>query len=149
MPRPADLKALVLSMAERYHEGSIFPMAARTGLSAATMDKWSKGIVKSPDITSLAQFAEAYQLEPREVIEIAMRPPRRRGHRGLTCLVAALLSTTAWGPAPASASASAIGSEPTAATTYYVKRRRRGYSLWGRGFPHPLSGYPRLTACAA
>jgi len=76
--------------------------------------------------------------------------PRKRGGRKIGCLVAALLSTMAWGPTPASASASAIRSEPTAATTYYVKRRRRGYSLWGRGNPDPLrSGYPRLTACAA
>ena len=48
----ADLQALVLALAEKHHAGAIYPMAEKTGLSPATMDKWAKGNVKNPEITS-------------------------------------------------------------------------------------------------
>jgi len=160
-------------------EGTVTAMADKIGIDGATIGKWLRRRSKHPEEALLRKLVRSYPDlgDVNGVIELIQRdalreimgqpipapdlrglqrgpkaqpPKRRRGIRVLGWLVAAAISTTAWGPTPASASASAIGSEPTAATTYYVKRRRRGYSLWGRGNPDPLrSGYPRLTACAA
>lgn len=93
-----SLRELVNWLADKHHAGAVYPMAKRTGLSPATMEKWSEGNVKNPEIASLYLLADAYQLSRSDVIEVAMRAPsKRRGRRALACLVAALLGVTAWG----------------------------------------------------
>ena len=83
------LPTLVRWLADKHHHGSVNAMAPRVGVSPAAVAKWVRGLVKNPEISSLYQLADAYHLNRSEVIEVAMRPPKR-GRRGLACWVAIL-----------------------------------------------------------
>lgn len=144
----ASLQALVLSLAAEHHDGAIYPMAERTGLSPATLHKWAHNNVKNPEIASLAQLAHAYDLDMSEVIALALRRPTRSGGRALACLVAALVSltTSLWGSPASLAAEATIGRLAEVDTAHYV---RHVYYWWYVTVVLPLRagrGFHLLTA---
>lgn len=78
-PRFKDFGALILWLAEKHHDGAIYPMAARTGLSPAILDRWSKNNVKNPSPASLQKLCDAYGLDLYAVADLAAGRPSRRG----------------------------------------------------------------------
>lgn len=69
----SEFKALVLWLAHEHHEGHIYPMAERTGISHALLDRWSKGMVKNPTAATIEKLCQAYELNFHEVMDLATR----------------------------------------------------------------------------
>lgn len=90
-PDAPDFKTLVKLLAERHHDGAIYPMAERVGVSSALMDKWAHGTVKNPTNPSLRKLCRAYHLDFLKVLTIV-----EKGRGMLVALVAfALWASTA------------------------------------------------------
>jgi hypothetical protein len=45
---PETWRALIRWLADTYHHGALYPMAARVGVSSGVIDQWEKGVVKTP-----------------------------------------------------------------------------------------------------
>jgi transcriptional regulator with XRE-family HTH domain len=117
-PNVRDFPSLIRWIAETYHQGRFFPMAARIGVSSALIDQWKRGIIKSPRLESIEQLCEAYELDFDKVRK--MLRPRARAVKVLM-LAAALVGACS---APASAQPLPVAEE-VPDQTHYVKRRRR------------------------
>lgn len=95
-PEVRDFKALIHWLADKHHDGAIYPMAERIGISSALADKWAHGTVKQPSVPSLRKLCRAYHLDFMKVLQIV--------ERGRGILVAFVLflaaSGLAWSDAP-------------------------------------------------
>jgi hypothetical protein len=67
-PEFKSWKALIRSLAERYHDGHFYPMAARVQVSSGLVDQWKRGVVRTPSLGSIYKVASAYNLEPLDLL---------------------------------------------------------------------------------
>lgn len=138
-----DFRALIHWIAEEYHAGHFYPIAARTGVSAGLIDQWKRGIVGKPRPESVAKLLRAYPLDPQWVLSLipsdyaGLLPPPKRGKRKATAMVVAALSvlgmaSTAMGstgaPLPATTGADALRDGGI------MSRRRRPLRSYGWPF---------------
>lgn len=151
-PNVRDFPTLIRWLANKHHEGAIYPMADDTGLSQALLDKWVKGMVANPRIGSIIQLAQAYDLDHMWVISLVARPFLRRAKRALACLVGGIGLAIVGGLGLAHADSPTPSATPTAMRDYVSFRRRkrlRVVGLRGTSYKHPggvLRGFPLTSA---
>lgn len=76
MKIPAHVRtigALVHWIADTYHDGAVYPIAARTRLSPGILARWAGDSVKTPRLDSVVRFADAYQLNSQDVLTLVYR----------------------------------------------------------------------------
>src|SRR5262245_50631488 len=76
--RVRDFQGLINWLIDTRHSGVVYGLAKELGVSAATADKWHKGMVKSPTLRLLAHLAATYELNMADVIRVASAEPRAR-----------------------------------------------------------------------
>lgn len=62
-PPAKDFGSLIRWLADTYHRGSLFRLAARVGVSGGLPWHWAGNIVKTPDLKILKRIAELYDLD--------------------------------------------------------------------------------------
>src|SRR5262245_41936536 len=66
--------ALVRWLAETHHDGVIYQVAQKVGISPALADRWSKGLVQRPSMDSVMKLVNAYGLDLAEVLRLRGGP---------------------------------------------------------------------------
>jgi hypothetical protein len=61
---------LVRWAADTYHNGVMYQLALRVGISPALADRWSKGLVQRPTMETALKFCRAYSLDPADVLTL-------------------------------------------------------------------------------
>jgi transcriptional regulator with XRE-family HTH domain len=74
---PETWRALIRWLADTYHHGALYPMAARVGVSSGVIDQWEKGVVKTPSYASIVKVAQAYDIDPTRLLPFAVPPEVR------------------------------------------------------------------------
>lgn len=141
LPAVPDFPALIAWLAAREHDGHVYPMAKRIGVSSALVDQWKHGVTKRPTLESLYKLCEAYDLDLNDVLPlVAGRRPLLKRRRSLALVAAASLAGLL--SATGHAQALPVGPE-TPDSAHYVNLRRRRRSgalnLWGSSHVRPLA----------
>src|SRR5262249_15466404 len=61
-------------LAQHEHDGAVYPMAAKIGISPAIVARWAQGNVRNPTIESVAKVCRAYRLDFVKVTKMLARP---------------------------------------------------------------------------
>jgi transcriptional regulator with XRE-family HTH domain len=148
----SNFSALIVALADKYHDGHPYPMAERVGVSIGTVQMWHKGTIKAPTIPTLRLLADAYGLELADLIDLVSKPTRRRRPvRGMLAALMALLGAAiSGGPVEAATLAVAgvgcLGAEQSSPLPLLAKcppirdiMSRWWSTRWGRAGldPHP------------
>lgn len=134
-----DFPSLVRWLADKYHDGAIYPMGARTGLSPAILQRWADGNVKSPTLLAVVKFSDAYGLDYIEVLSIVAHKPRRTLRKGIAALVGIGLLASILGAPEVAAATAALG-----VITIPPYRKLAAY-LWRRRITPTTSDSPALS----
>jgi hypothetical protein len=62
-PPVKDFPALIRWIADHHHDGAVYPMHARLGVSPALVQLWVTGGVKTPTLDYLERLCIAYSLD--------------------------------------------------------------------------------------
>lgn len=132
-PDAKSLPDLIAQLAQRHHGGAIYPMGQRIGLSPAIVDKWAKGMVRNPSLSSIRRLCHAYGLNFHRVLEIIERG-------AIAGLLALLLGS--W---PTSAAALPVDLHDKTVPLIRSRGRNPWGSIWRRACMFPLLRcYPKV-----
>jgi transcriptional regulator with XRE-family HTH domain len=73
-PDTQTFDALIRWLAATYHDGVIYQMAQRVGISPALADRWSKGLVQRPTMASVQKLCRAYDLDLVSILRLPGGP---------------------------------------------------------------------------
>lgn len=112
-----DLPSLIRALKDKYHDGKLYPMAAKIGVALGTVQQWENGMIKNPQPPTLRLLSRAYGLNFNDLVDMTSPPPalappvRRRRRRPVpirggsaaTLLPALDASSSSRAPAPQAA----------------------------------------------
>lgn len=81
-----DLPSLIRALKHKYHDGKLYPMAAKIGVALGTVQQWENGMIKNPQPPTLRLLSRAYGLNFNDLVDMtspppALAPPVRRRRR--------------------------------------------------------------------